>query len=148
MKSLTRKQQLELLNKYLPENIVAHCIKVNKVAVFIGKEFMKKRIDIDIKSLDAASLLHDIARIVDIRDFNSNFNVSEEKLEFWKQLREKYKGKNHEIAGAQILRDLNLNKEADLLIVHGYHNMDNLKTWEEKIICYSDKRVKHDKIVS
>lgn len=147
---LAKKQKLELLREYLPENIVQHCIKVNRVAVFLGKQLMKKGIEIDIKTLDTASLFHDIARVIDINDFTEERfkDNPKSKIEFWKKLRENYKGKNHEIAGAEILREKRMHKEADLLLKHGYHQIDNLNTWEEKIICYSDKRVKHDKIVN
>ncbi len=149
-KNFTKKQKLELLRDYLPENIVNHCIQVNKVAVFIGQEFIKNREDINLQALDTASLLHDIARVVDINDFTEEKFKSypKPKVQFWKELREKYKGTNHEIAGADILRKKGLEKEAKLLLKHGYHQIDNLNNWEEKIICYADKRVTHDKIVN
>ena len=149
-KTITKKQKLELLKKYLPENIVQHCIQVNKVAVFIGRKFIEQGIAIDIEAVDNASLFHDIARVVDIHNFTEDRfkDYPNPRVKFWKDLREKYKGKNHEIAGAEILRENGLEKEAKLLLKHGYHQIDYLDTWEEKIICYADKRVKHDKIVN
>src|SRR3989338_4395564 len=122
-KTITKKQKLEMLKKYLPENIVQHCIQVNKVAVFIGRKFIEQGIAIDIEAVDNASLFHDIARVVDIHNFTEDRfkDYPNSRVKFWKDLREKYKGKNHEIAGAEILRENGLEKEAKLLLKHGYH---------------------------
>jgi len=58
-----RERCLELMERYgMLENIVAHSLEVTKVALFLSLELNKKGQKIDLPLVEAASLLHDIAK--------------------------------------------------------------------------------------
>ena len=48
----------------------------------------------------------------------------------------------------QILNSMGEEKISDLVKKHDFIEIDNLSTWEEKIIYYADKRADGDKIVT
>ena len=54
----------------------------------------------------------------------------------------------HIKAIAQILTKRGEDEVANLVTKHGFFEIDNLNTWEEKIMYYADKRVDGEKIVS
>lgn len=109
-----------------PENIIRHAKAVNKVAVFLAKELIKKGIKININVVDKASLLHDLDKWLCIQDKSIEHGFETEKMLTKKGYPELgYYARQH---------------RGDL-IKKGYN------TWEEKIISYADKRVLEDKIV-
>ena len=60
---MERKEVMSILKKYCPENIVKHCILVNKAAMKIAKKIKSNNYNIDLNLIEASSLLHDIGRI-------------------------------------------------------------------------------------
>ena len=67
----TREDCHHLMEKYkVPIGVKKHCQAVNTLAVFLAKSLKASGVDIDVDLVDAASLLHDLVRVV-----NRNPNV-------------------------------------------------------------------------
>lgn len=121
---------MALLSKYeMPENIVAHCKAVAKIAVFIAEKIKAKGGKVDVDLVRSGALLHDIDKIIDIKSKSGRHgNMAREILE-----REGYP----EVA-----------KVAENHVLYQILKEDVNFSIEEKIVFYADKRVKHDKVVS
>lgn len=126
----------------VPKHIIAHMRVVAKVAKKLAKKIKQKGKKIDEEFIENAALLHDVLRYVDFK------NIKKEDPDCWKILWEKYHKIGHEKAMAKILLKRGENKLAKLIVKHGFFSIWKLKTFEEKILYYADKRVDHDKIVS
>jgi len=120
-----------LWNKYsMPDNIRKHSEVVAKVALWLGRKLAEKGEKIDLELVECGALLHDIAKNESIRT-----------------------GVRHGPRGKEILLAEGESKElAEIVEKHALGRIldpiDGLKTWEEKLVYYADKRVTHDKIVS
>jgi len=135
-KELNRERCIELLrDEGILEgefsNIFRHSNKVNAVSMFIATKLEESGVDIDLKLVDSASLLHDIKKAEEI------------KTEDWG---------SHEKRADDFLRAKGYEKIADVILKHRseeiiINDIDTM-TWEEKIVYYADKRVKHDEIVT
>jgi len=63
-----REECLRLMERYgMLENIIAHSLEVTKVALLLSTELNRKGQTIDLCLVEAASLLHDIAKTLCIR---------------------------------------------------------------------------------
>jgi putative nucleotidyltransferase with HDIG domain len=126
MKIPTKEECLVILknNKVLPK-IITHTIAVCDFSMKVCDALEKKGINVNRDLVAAAALLHDIKKL----------NPGD-----------------HEIEGAKLIGSLGYPEVAVLIKKHGLkHSFEDEfypKTWEEKIIFYSDKRVKNDKVVS
>lgn len=103
--------------------------------------------------LENAAYLHDIVRICDFTVWNPENMADEHPVQSkmkWEEIRTKYKGRKHEEAAYEILSDMGEGRLATLIKSHRFSNIleDGLKTWEEKILYYADKRVEGDEIVT
>ncbi len=121
----SREQCLELLHKNgTPPNVIEHCKAVSAFAVLVAEKLQRKNIDINIGLVEAAALLHDI-----------------EKLK-----------PNHVKAGHDLLSSKGFKEVAAVVKKHGLENLEDRsyhpKTTEEKIVFYSDKRVRDTSVVS
>ncbi|MEK7529044.1 MAG: tRNA (adenosine(37)-N6)-threonylcarbamoyltransferase complex ATPase subunit type 1 TsaE [Patescibacteria group bacterium] len=136
---------------HTPEHVKQHCAAVAKLATHIARCMSRQGTPVNIQLVRAAALLHDVVRVVDFRTF------SKEKFEktpkyadwiFWTRLRKKYQGLHH----ADVAHLLLSKKYPELATIIQKHKYVQLKkgfeSWEEKIVFYADKRVKHDNIVS
>lgn len=122
-----REECLEILNEYkVPENVINHCIMVNKIAVFLAKKLKEKGIDVNIELVDAASLLHDVGRTGEKEQYPNPVHLERG----YERLKEKYPA------------------VADTIRVHGLLLLDRAKTWEQKIANYADKRAWEHEVVS
>jgi HD superfamily phosphodiesterase len=138
----------------VPENIRRHCSIVSKIAVFLAEKLKDKGLDIDVVLVERASLLHDLLKIATIESFQQEdrFKSSDEKTkQGYKKLQEKFLGKTHEDAAEEVLGS-SYPKLAEIIRKHGFEEILGIEkepwTWEQKIVTYADKRVRHDKIVS
>lgn len=134
-----------------PQNIIDHMEAVAKFCEFLAAKLAKKGFEIQKEEVINAALLHDTVRICDIRDFDpANFpdGKNPETVKIWQELRNKYQKIGHEKAMAKILHQRNEDYLANLIEKHGFLEVDNLETLEEKILYYADKRFDGDKIVS
>lgn len=107
-----------------PSNVVEHCKAVCKVAEDVAEKLIKKGFKVNKELVVAAALLHDIER-----DKSS-----------------------HVIAGAKLIKSMGFPEVAEVARKHGLSKIKDeniqLKTVEEKIMFYADKRVNGNKIVS
>ncbi|MBT3865092.1 HDIG domain-containing protein [Candidatus Peregrinibacteria bacterium] len=148
----TPEEIVALYKKYhTPRNVIKHMVKVAKYAKKLTKKLSKKGHKINKKLVEEAALLHDLVRVCDFRELSLKKlkqTVTSEDLKQWLHLREKYKTIGHVKAAAQILNKLGRRKLASLIKKHDFFEVDNLKTWEEKILYYADKRVDGYRMVS
>lgn len=136
---------------HTPPHIIAHMQKVSQLCVKLADGLIKKGQYIDKKSLIYAALLHDTIRVCDIKNFEpQNFHKkpTAADIKYWKTLRAKYGKIGHEEAMARLLEKIEENEIGNLVRKHSFFKVAELKTWEEKIIYYADKRVKGDKVVT
>ncbi|MDD5178488.1 MAG: HD domain-containing protein [Candidatus Nanoarchaeia archaeon] len=123
---INRKKCLYLLKKYdVKDNLLRHSLKVNEISMFIGKKLKAKGEKIDLELLECGSLLHDIGKRLG------------DKLQV-----------DHIEAGVKILIKEKLNYIIPILTKHYIGAVNELRTWEEKIVYYADKRVMEDVLVS
>lgn len=146
-------QEIEkILNEFhVPAHVRRHCEAVNGFTLKLAGGLKEAGENIDFDSLKAASLLHDLARIIDFKDFEPEKfpdPVTGEDIKVWEELRRKYAGRDHADAAAEILESRGYRKIADLVRKHKYLQIEKgFNGWEEKILYYADKRAKHGKIV-
>jgi putative nucleotidyltransferase with HDIG domain len=127
MKLPTREKAIEMLKEYkMPDNIMAHTMQVNKVANFLAKKINENGTKVNLELVDRASLLHDLDKHLTLET------------------------NNHSVVTREILNEKGFPELADAAANHMLENIikkNGLKTIEEKIVYYADKRVNHDKIV-
>jgi len=120
---------MAMLREYkVPENIIRHSIKVKELSLEIARKLKEKGINVNEKLVVAAALLHDLDKAITL-------NCE--------------KGSHGKVA-ADALKKLGMHSVAEIVRKHLIESMLNgeLKTIEEKIIFYADKRVLDDKVVS
>lgn len=122
----SKKECIRLLElNGVPQNIIAHLNAVHDFSMKVCDAVEKRKIKVDRKVVAAASLLHDIY---------------------------KAKSQHHELEGADYIESLGYKEVAQIIRRHGLINLHKEefqpKTWEEKIVFYSDKKCKGNKIVS
>ena len=122
----TKEECIELLRKNnVPDNIIAHSSAVCDFSMKICDILEKRGINVDRDLVAAAALLHDVKKLAP---------------------------GEHEIEGASYAESFGFPEVAILIKKHGlkrcHEDEFKPKTWEEKIIFYSDKRIKNDKTVS
>lgn len=111
-----------------PENIIQHSEKVNEIANKIAKMLSDAGVDIDTEAVDRASLLHDVAKAQSLDD--EEVRHGEEGFKMIKQ------------AGYPALAKIVRKHALDEILTGG------VKTWEEKVVYYADKRVNGSKVVT
>ncbi len=125
----SREECFELLKEFhTPENIMRHTRAVNKLCMDLGERLKARGEDINLELLDRASLLHDLDKFM--------------------TLREDYKMHGRE--ACRILRERGYSGLAEIVRKHRIFIIlrpGELKTWEEKLVYYADKRVVHDRVV-
>ncbi|MFH1402971.1 MAG: TIGR00295 family protein [Candidatus Altiarchaeota archaeon] len=124
-----------LLKASCPENVIAHCKTVSRLAKRIAEKIRSSGHKVDVDFVETAALLHDIGRGVT-------------------------HGIRHGIEGSDILRDhpeyarvcrnhlgggIDRNEAAELGLPSGDYIPETL---EEKIICYADKLVDGEKEIT
>ncbi|MAG22266.1 MAG: hypothetical protein CL943_03105 [Candidatus Diapherotrites archaeon] len=125
----TPEECIPLLKKYgATETIIGHLKQTAKVAVFLGKKLAEKGEEIDLPLLEASALLHDIDKKITLDDHS----------------------KKHAVEAEAILKKEGFPKIAEIVRQHrlGWIRENQFSGWEAKLVYYSDKRVRHDQIVS
>jgi putative nucleotidyltransferase with HDIG domain len=113
----TRAQCYGLFRKYkTPENVIRHSEMVARVAVFVAGKLKEAGAGINVKAVEAAALLHDIARLE----------------------------KNHSEAAARIISKEGYPEIAEIARKHSYNAINELNSWEEKVVFYADKRAEYE----
>lgn len=141
----------KIYKKYhVPLHVIAHMQKVQEVAEKLSEAFNSKGIKVRKNLIKKGALLHDVLRICDFRTFEPEKfpqKVTRQDIEVWRDLRRKYQKIGHAKAMSQILKAINENTLAEIVEKHDFLRIDDLETWEEKILYYADKRVDQDTIV-
>lgn len=104
-------------------NIKDHSIMVADLAVIIGRELNKNSVDLNL--IEAAALLHDITKTESIKT-----------------------GENHSKSGGERLRSHGYHRIAEIVEQHVIPDKIEGDISEEEVVCYADKRILHEKIVS
>jgi uncharacterized protein len=151
----TRSLCFDIIKKYhVPPNIVKHSLATAKLAVFLAKKLKEKDIAVDVELVERACLLHDVARICEVKESDYNnvgMTVTEQEKTAWNKLKTEYNAIHHEDTAYELLKEqypvlaLTIKKHRYVSVLD---ENDRPDTWEEKIVYYADKRVMHDKIVT
>lgn len=137
---------------HTPLRVRAHCEVVAKCAVWIAEKLVRAGVTVNIELARSSALLHDLVRVVDFRVFDPKKlpqKMSAEGVAVCLKLREQYRGLHHAEAGADILQKKGWPEVAEVVLKHRFLQIETgFDSWEEKIVYYADKRVKHDQVVS
>ncbi|HOB88658.1 MAG: HD domain-containing protein [Bacillota bacterium] len=122
---------IEALQRYgLPEGIINHSRKVARVAEIIARELEASGYPVDLRSVVAGALLHDIGK---------------------SEVYRRQSARNHAEASAEIATREGMGEFAPLVLRHILDAIISENepplTWEEKIVFYADKIVT-DRLVS
>ncbi|WP_269477357.1 HD domain-containing protein [Hominibacterium faecale] len=118
----SRQDCLRLLEEYkTPEHVVKHCKAVADTAVKMGKALNEHGYHLDLELIEAAGLIHDIARVED---------------EHWEK-------------GYELAKSLGYEQEADIIKVHMRYSpfsaVEHIN--ETDLVCLGDRIVKEDAYV-
>jgi uncharacterized protein len=132
-----REQAIKLLeDNHCPPQVISHCIAVTRLAIEIARKLQAKGISLDLELVESGALLHDLGR-------------------------SKNHGVEHGLIGAQMAKTIGLPESiAGIMKRHvGAGISDEEAEWlewpqdnympnslEEKVVCYADKRIDHDKV--
>jgi uncharacterized protein len=123
-----RDECLRLMGRHgMLEHIVAHSLEVTRVALFLCTELNKNGQRLDLRLVEAGSLLHDIAKTRCL------------------QTKE-----DHTREGCRLLTQMGYEKVGEIVAQHVWltGEGDASAVSEEEVVNYADKRVRHDQIVS
>ncbi len=121
-KLLTKSMCLDFLRDFgTPDHVVAHCIAVSDVAKRLGDALNKTGFTLDLRLIESAGLLHDMARTDD-----KHWDVS-----------------------ADFLQQLGFDEEASIIRVHMHHHFpkDPCLSNETDMVCLADRLVLEDHYV-
>lgn len=124
----SREECLELMNRYgMLENIVEHSLKVAEVALLISSALNRKGQHLNLRLVEAASLLHDITKTVCLRT-----------------------KEDHTQTGYRLLKEIGYERVAEVVAQHVWLEKarDRRFVSEEEVVNYADKRVRHGEVVS
>lgn len=148
----TREQCFQFFRDFhTPWHIIEHSLLVNKVAIWLGEKLMDAGKQINLDLIDRASLLADLLRLVDVKKIDQKLfsrKVAQEEKNIWQKQREEYAQLHHSQANYLVLKK-EYPELAKILRKDYYAAIlqEGLFTWEEKVIYYADKRVRHRQIV-
>lgn len=153
---MTEEQLQKLIVQYrVPVHVQKHMKKVAAVALYLGQKIRQAGEVVDLITLRQAALLHDILKICDFKSMNFDRfeqNVTAEDIHFWTALNKSCSHIGHTEAGYNILKELGEDTIAVIVRRHRFDSLtderDKPDTWEEKLLYYADKRVRHDQITS
>ncbi len=135
-----------------PPNVVGHCEAVAQTTKRLCDALADDATIIRPAAAVAAARLHDLFRFVDFRPEARPAHVpaaSADQRQLWSQWRERYAGQSHEAACAAFLRERGFDAVAEIVEPHGLTLPPApLRTVEQKILLYADKRVNGTQLVS
>lgn len=109
------------------ENIVSHSLEVTRVALFLSRELNQRGQKVDPALVEAAALLHDLAK--------TGCLLTRE---------------DHARSGYELLSQIGYEVIGEVVAQHiwMWKKGDPERVSEEELVNYADKRVRHDQIVS
>lgn len=148
----TREEALAYFDTYhTPAHVRAHCLQVNRVALYLATSLHEAGESVNIPLVDCASLLHDTIRVTEWDTLNFDLfpeTPSETDIAVWKSQRAQYPPNiphAHVTAG---IFEQQYPELAQVIALHSIIDAPRVQTWEEKIVQYADRRVAHDQIVT
>jgi len=123
----TKEECLRLMEQHgMLEHIIHHSREVARVALFLSLELNKRGQSIDIGLVEAASLLHDLAKAECLKT-----------------------KEDHAKKGCQLLKEMGYKRVGEVVAQHIRLKKERNPSAvsEEEIVNYADKRVMHDRIV-
>ncbi len=151
-------QLAAIIEEYkVPTHIIKHMKKVSAVCLFLGRKLQEADEKIDLIFLRQAALLHDFVKLADFSELDLKYfeeNPTPEQIKIWQKIIKDWHHLKHCYAAYEILTQ---KREERLGLIIKKHRFSSLidtdinerpTTWEEKILYYADKRVRHDQIVS
>lgn len=138
----------------LPEHIVRHCNAVAACAIDTATVLAHDHYRIiRFEALRSAALLHDLLRFVDFDRHATagpaGMEYTSEQMATWNTWKTRYPGQKHEVAIAAFLREQGFPLVAEIVSTHGLTLPPaTLRTIEQKLLFYSDKRLIIDRRVS
>ncbi len=124
----SRTECMELQRQFdMPQNIRRHSLLVAKVALFLAAGLNLNSSRLDLQLIEAGALLHDIGKLSGLET-----------------------GENHAELGAGLLKGIVAPDVAQIVGEHIFLDSRQVAgpITESLIVNYSDKRVKHDQVVS
>lgn len=124
----SKRECLDLMERYNGrDHIIRHCIRVAEVALSISRELNRRGENLDLDVVEAGALLHDITKAESLDS-----------------------GEDHSLTAYRLLRKLGYTRVADIVRQHVFLLKESDSPWisEEEVVNYSDKRVRHDQIVT
>lgn len=123
-----------------PLHVQEHMRQVAKVATIIAKKIKRNGHDVNIKFTEQLALVHDLMKAISFKETNK------------KSLPKKYQNIHDVVATATILKKQHEENLARAVLSQQFDAVISLahpiKSIEEMIVYYADKRVAHTKIVS
>ena len=69
----SEKQCLDWFEEFkVPKNILQHCLKVREVTKFLADKLKKQGLAINVELAERSALLHDLFKVVSIREISNN----------------------------------------------------------------------------
>jgi hypothetical protein len=125
--------------------------QVNRVAVYLAQRLQEVGKPVILNLVDRASLLHDTLRVTEWNTLSFEYfpePPSSEEIHTWELQRQ---STPTHIPHAHVTADIFHDRYPELAQVIRLHSLGdavNVRTWEEKIVNYADRRVSHDRIVT
>lgn len=139
---------------HTPIHVQKHMEVVASVADVIAAKIKSKGHDIDLKKVHDLAMMHDLMKAIVFKDFSLDSfkkRPTKEDLMFWKKMSKKY-GSDDIVATSHILEKAGEKWLAKAVISQQFDaaisRSHPLKTLEEKVVYYADKRVAHSTIVT
>ncbi len=150
----TKEECEELFEKYhVPKHIRRHCRKVNRLAVFLAEKLKEKGVDIDTALTDRLSLLHDLWKVITIKEEDLNYEKfkeepAEKEKKKWAELREVYPDKQETEIGYEEMKKV-YPEFAEVILSEGDLTvLPSRKRIEEQVVMYADMKILSEEIVS
>jgi len=135
----------------LPGHVSEHCDAVAGFAFNCAEKLLAKGIILRPLALKRSAELHDLFRFLDfgLGVNNQNIKPTPDQKKVWSRWKDKHPAHSHESACGVFLRGKNYPEIASIVELHGLNteNPANM-TIEQKLLFYSDKRTRFNRIVS
>lgn len=140
----------------LPDHIIRHCDAVAGMSAKLGEELMKRGVALRPLALRRACELHDLLRFVDFKmsvqkKIPDAKEPDEETKKLWNDIQKRYPAE-HEAACTEFLKEQGYPELGEIIRPHGLRSIveepETIKTIEQKLLYYADKRVRFETEVS
>lgn len=137
----------------LPEHIRKHTHTVAATAMRLADTLLSRGVVVRKAALQAAAEVHDLLRFCDFTSLTGDalFTPTAAQSERWQTLKHAY-GTPHEVAAQRFLTAEGYAEIGRMVSTHGLQGCRDErlqpKTLEQKLLCYSDKRVMFDTVVT